>query len=299
VLAWEEIADEENDLRLDEAQKRQLSDSVKKAERDIRETVWRTYKNVLLLGKDNTWKTIDLGLVHSSAAGSMVTLVLGRLRQDGDLEDAISPNFLLRNWPPAFKEWSTKSIHDAFFSSPQFPRLIKPAAIRETIARGVDVGLLAYAGKAADGRYDPFHWKVTLPSADIEITDQMYVVRKEDVETYLAGQAAPPPTTTTQPPPLILTPPGNPPSVHTPPLPPPNDPPPPVGAVHGLRWTGDIPPQKWMNFYTRVLSKFATAGSQMKLTLTVEVTPPDGISSQKVEETRVALRELGLKDDLD
>ena len=53
-----------------------------------------------------------------------------------------------------------------------------------------------------------------------------------------------------------------------------------------------------MNFYTKVLSKFAaTAG--LKITLRVEVSPVDGVSPQKVDETKVALRELGLKDSLD
>ena len=46
VLAWEDITDEEDELRLDDAQKRQLAENVKKAQRDIRETVWRTYKNL-------------------------------------------------------------------------------------------------------------------------------------------------------------------------------------------------------------------------------------------------------------
>jgi hypothetical protein len=53
-----------------------------------------------------------------------------------------------------------------------------------------------------------------------------------------------------------------------------------------------------MNFYTKVLSRFA-ATTGLKLTLRVEVAPAEGISSQKVDETKVALRELGLKDSLE
>ena len=52
VLAWEDIADEEADLRLDDGQKRQPAESLKKVQREIKETVWRTYKNVMFLGKD-------------------------------------------------------------------------------------------------------------------------------------------------------------------------------------------------------------------------------------------------------
>ncbi len=59
--------------------------------------------------------------------------------------------------------------------------------------------------------------------------------------------------------------------------------------------SGEIPSQKWMNFYTKVLSKFA-AGMGLKLTLKVEVGSDAGIPTQKVEEPKVALRELGLDD---
>src|SRR5262249_45168145 len=136
VLAWEAIQDEEDTLRLDDGQKRQLAENLKKAQRDLKEAVWRTYKNILLLGKDNTIRVVDLGLVHSSAAETMVTLILNRLRQDGDVEDGVSPNFLIRNWSPAFTEWSTKAVRDAFFASPQFPRLLNGELVKDTIARG-------------------------------------------------------------------------------------------------------------------------------------------------------------------
>jgi len=64
-----------------------------------------------------------------------------------------------------------------------------------------------------------------------------------------------------------------------------------------MTWTGEVPPQKWMKFYTAVLSKFAAAKG-LKLKVTVEVAPEGGISKRKVEETRASLRELGMNDDL-
>jgi hypothetical protein len=68
--------------------------------------------------------------------------------------------------------------------------------------------------------------------------------------------------------------------------------------VTNMKWAGEIPPQRWMNFYTKVLSKFAT-GQGLKLTLSVEVSHEGGIPVQKIEETLVALRELGLDDDIE
>ena len=65
-----------------------------------------------------------------------------------------------------------------------------------------------------------------------------------------------------------------------------------------LMWTGEIPPQKWMNFYTKVLTRFATTKG-LKIKIDFEVSQVDGISEQKAEETKVALRELGLDDDVE
>jgi hypothetical protein len=291
VLAWEDIADEADDLRLDEAQKRQLDDNVKKARRDVRESVWRTYKNVMLLGKDNSWKTVDLGLVHSSAAPSIVELILNRLRQDGDIEEAVSPNFLARNWPPAFKEWSTKAVRDAFFASPQFPRLLNSESLKDTIARGVENGMLGYVGKKPDGTYAPFHWKSSLTAFDVELSDDVYLIQRETAEAYAAK---PLPTQGTQPQPR----PGDKQPEPQPPKPPvPPETEKPSGVVSRVTWSGDVPPQKWMNFYTKVLSKFA-AQNGLTIGLNVEIEPDGGVSDQKVSEIKAALRDLGLSDDV-
>src|SRR5262249_50686747 len=59
----------------------------------------------------------------------------------------------------------------------------------------------------------------------------------------------------------------------------------------GLSWEGQVPAQKWMNFYTKVLSKFA-ASKGLKLTVRFELGGDAPISPQKIEETKVALREL-------
>ncbi len=68
------------------------------------------------------------------------------------------------------------------------------------------------------------------------------------------------------------------------------------GDFKKLFWSGSIPSQKWMNFYTKVVTRFA-ADKGLKITVTVE-TSQDSISLQKVKETKVALRELGINDDV-
>jgi len=295
VLAWEDIDEEAPDLKLDETQIRHLSESLKKARRDLKEAIWRTYKILMLLGKDNTIKTVDLGLVHSSAAPDITTLVINRLRQDGDLESGISPQFLVRNWP-AMKEWPTQSVRDAFFASPKFPRLLSADAIRDTIVRGVSNGLLAYIGKSGSGDYKPFVFNQALMTGDIEFSDEMFLITKETAEAYLKTRSV-----------HTVTPPGTesgePDHKHKPSEPEPegkkgSEPKKPDQLTFGsIAWTGEVPPQKWMKFYTGVLTKFASARG-LKLKISVEVQPEGGISKQKLEETKAALRELGLSDDI-
>jgi hypothetical protein len=186
VLAWEDIQDETEtgSHKLDDTQGRQLRESILKARRDLKETIWRTYKNEALLDRNHELRVIDLGLVHSSAADSPMNLIINRLRQDGEIEDAISPNFLARNWPPAFKEWSTRAARDAFFASPQFPKLLNAEAIKDTVAKGVTNGIFGYVGKTGDG-YTPFYFATDLPAYDVEISDDMFIITKETAEEYL------------------------------------------------------------------------------------------------------------------
>ena len=350
LLAWEDIKDQEKD-RLDDSQKKDLFENIKKAKRDLKETVWRTYKNIAFLGKDKKVRMVDLGLVHSSQAPNMVKLIVDRLRQDGDIETGISPNFLVRNWPPAFKEWPTRSVREAFFASPQFPRLLDGEAVKETIARGVSGGILAYVGKAKDA-YNPFVFEKSIQAEEIEISDDMFIIAAEEAKKHIE-----PPKLTR----LSITPerkvvkPGervafklqcidqhgrimdednvtweaqggevddtgkfragdkegecivqakagdlearttivvtqqDDASAQTPPSKP---------EIRKIRWSGPVPAQKWMNFYTKVLARFAT-GSDLKINVAFEAGLGDNLSSQQLDETRAALRELALPDDVD
>ena len=350
LIAWKDIDNE--GLNLDDAQTRQLDKNIKNARSALKESVWRTYKNVMLLGKDNKIHTIDLGLPTSSSAESMCKFILLTLRQTNDVEKDVSPRFLVRNWPPAFIEWSTRAVRDAFFASPKFPRLLNSEAIKDTIARGVSEGLLAYVGKSPDGGYSPFVYKKSLDALDVEISEDMFIITSEEAEKHVK-----PPELAR----IIVTPsqtqlkPGTKQTFNVRGLdqfnrdietetvewtatggaigpdgvfkaaedegnfvvsakagkvsgagdvqiskePKPRRPEPPETPEKPQRliWSGEVTSQKWMNFYTKVLTKFVKAGS-LKLNVSIEATPQDGIADYQVEETKAALRELGLNDNV-
>lgn len=299
LMAWQAIEDEAIDLKLDEVQRKQLVENIQKARRDLKEAIWRAYKHLLLLAKDNTLRQVDLGLVHSSSADSPIANILNRLTADGDVEKGVSPNFLMRNWPPAFKEWPTRKVRDDFYSSPLFPRLLNAESVKDTIARGIESGILAYVGKAASGKYQPFAFKQSVSASDIEFSDDVFLITAESAQAYIdqQKQAAAPatpvePGTTPTPAPTATT---ATPSGSTPQQPTPTPASASPSKISSIRWNGDVPAQKWMNFYTKVLSRFATT-SGLRLRIQVEVAPTDGLSKQQIDDTRNALRELGLDD---
>ena len=291
---WEAIDAESGDLNLDETQKRQLSENLKKAQRDLRDSVWRSYNRVFLLGKDNAMQEVPLGYPTLGSADSPITFIINELVRSGEFDNkGISVRLLTKNWPSAFVEWPTKSVRDAIYASPQFPRIVKGTeAIQNAIANGVSRGELAYVGKTGSGGYKPFDYHKGLPASEVEISDDVFIITKETAEAYLkkvtTPASGPEPT---QPAPATPTPVPN-----EPPLPT-SQPMTPAGTVSSLKWSGEVPPQKWMNFYTKVLSRFVP-GSGLKLTVNVEVTPQDGVSKQKIDETKSALRELGLDEDV-
>jgi hypothetical protein len=216
---------------------------------------------------------------------------VSRLRQEDLLTDAVSLNTLVRNWPPALPEWSTKALRDAFYASPKFPRLSNPDVIKTTIARGVTDGQLAYAGKRGD-QYQPFVFRKATSANEIEMGDHVVVLRKDDAEKVQAAiDAGKPPKPSSIPPPEQPMLPGTGGATSSPP-------PPSVSSrsTTRLRWEGDVPWQKWSQFYSKVFSRFSTKG--LRLRVVVEVVPMGGISDQEVQETRTALKELGLADEL-
>ena len=258
-------------------------------------------------------------------------------------------------WPPALVEWSTKAVRDAFYSSPQLSRLLNPNSIKRTISDGVTQGLLACASKDASGRLKLEKYKESLFEADVDISDDVYVLKAEEAQKLLE-----PPRLTS----LAIRPeqpslkPGEQAaftctavdqygrpfaipavswsvssgsittagvySAGT------------TGGLHSvrasvgdleaiaevrvrtkepladsdaeegdnplvkpgkqiLRWRGTVPPQKWMNFYTKVLTRFASTPDLM-LEVSIEVPLDRDQAQTKADETLSGLKELGLDD---
>ncbi|UUO07892.1 DUF499 domain-containing protein [Blastopirellula sp. J2-11] len=358
VLAWEAIEDDTDTRKqLDEAQERLLKRNMGRAKSDLKEAIWRSYRYLYLLGKDNKLRQIDLGQITSSMAGCLVELYVNELSRTDEITSGVGANKLLKYWPPALTEWSTKGVRDAFFSSPQLPRLLDADTIKRTIADGVSHGTLGYAMKESSGQFKLLHFNESLAEADVEIADDVFILKAEEAQKLLE-----PPRLDR----LVIRPSevtlksgeqasfacsgidqyGQPFDI--------------TSAIwsstcgeisndglykaasdstgglftvkaqsagleaiaeirvvipqqtsggetgggndtatqqKAIRWEGTVPPQKWMNFYTKVLSRFASSEG-LKLKVSFEV-PTEGEQGQaKADEARSGLKELGLDDNL-
>jgi hypothetical protein len=354
ALAWEDIDDDEDTKkRIDEGQKNLLARNLRNARHDLDETIFRNYRYVYLLGADNKLRPIDLGQITSSAAGSIVELILRELQRGDEISDGIGAGRLIKYWPPARTEWATKAVRDAFYSSPQLSRLLNPDSIKRTISDGVTSGLLGYATKDAEGRLKLLKFKTSLSEAEVEISDDLFILKAEDAQklqepprlarlvvrpeqvvlkageqaSFLCaaldqyGQPFPIPAVAWTASGGSITPDGvytagSPGGLHT------------VRAAAAgheaiaevrvntqeiggddgdddgkqpgqrlIRWRGLVPPQKWMNFYMKIVTRFAAA-PDLKLEVCLEVPVDRDQAQAKVDETRSGLRELGLDDGL-
>jgi hypothetical protein len=350
VLAWEDINDDSDTVgQLEDSQKRSLNESLKRAKADLKESLWRAYRHIFLLSKTNAVKDNDLGQINSSMAATLPDLIVNTLRKDDEITDTVGSARLVRFWPPALVEWSTKAVRDAFFASPALPRLIDPESIKQTIADAVCSKLIGYARREGD-RTILERFSKALSEHEVEISEDVVILKAEDAQKLLDpprldrlvispdrvdlgpnghasftlkgfdqyGQPITFDHATWSAPGCTVEPDGQ---VC-------------VGDKHGIytvtsrvgnteaqaqirvarktdqdddddaekkvkviRWQGSMPPQKWTNFYMKVISPFAsTAG----LILRVEVEMPPEKNEQQakaqLEKIRNALRDLGLDD---
>lgn len=350
VLAWEDIDDDDDTKkRIDESQLRLLERNLKQAKRDLDEAIFRAYCHLYLLGKDNKLRHVPLGQITSSSAASLVELYIRELERLEEVTTGVGPTRLVKYWPGGMVEWSTRAVRDAFYASPQLPRLLNGDSIKRTICDGVTQGVIGYASRDAKGQLKLDKLSQSLIDADVEIADDVFILKAEDAQkllepprlarlyirpedaTVLVGEQVSlscvgedqygQPFAVSS---IVWSATGGAVTdagiftagpngglfnvralaagyeaiaevrVMTEKLPAPAPPPP---GEQLIRWHGSVPPQKWMNFYTKVLTRFATTPG-LKLEVSFEVPVEREQAPTKVSDTRGGLRELGLDEDV-
>jgi hypothetical protein len=291
--AWASLAEEADERGFDDAQRAELEQQRRKAEHDLEEAVWRAYRWVAFLGHGGELTEEDLGVVHSSAAPSLQGLIQARLRQRDELSDALAPNRIMQNWPVAgnerVPEWSCRDVRDAVYSSPAFPRLLDPFALRETVVKGVGEGVFGLGAKSRDG-FVRVAIEEAISPEEVEFSDDVVLLLPE-VARRLKEEAPSPEKPVQKSGDAAV---------------PAEDQVAGVGVqakifsgekVEAVRWAGEVPWRQWHKFYTEVLSKLV--GEGLRIAVQFEARPEGGILKERVEEVQERLTELGLQGDLE
>lgn len=343
-LAWLDLKDKP-EPGFDKDQRSQVELGLKKSERDAKEAVWRSYIHLGLWDKSNTIRTLDLGMNTSSSANNIIDLILHHLELNGEITDSIAPNFLKRNWPPAFVEWPTQHVRDTFYASPIFPRLLHPEKIVECIKRGVEDGTFGYGGVTENGSYDPFYFFESLPISNIEINQDMYLIPQERAKAYKEQISKPkqlsrievqstntniysgktgyysakgydedgnevslPSITWTSDAGLIsdrgvlsvhetpgeyhVTCSSGDISISVPVIVKKKESDDPDPELNPEAWTGELDPNEWMSFYTKIIDQVGVFGEGIKIDVTFSITDPSSIDPERLEKINQAFREM-------
>ena len=214
-----------------------------------------------------------------------------RLRQGDELTDSLSPNQVVRNWPTALLEWTTKQLRDAVYASPRFTRLSNPGALSETIAKGIRDGTFGLGVKTG-AEVTKIVVDESVSPGDVEISDDTVLLPaararalKDTGKEPEAGVPAPVSAKEVG-----------------------KETPVSVGAeqvaiftqekVAGVSWEGEIPAEKWTTFYMKVLSRLAQEGG-LSLHVRFESKSEGGVPKDQVSEVGENLAELGLDEGLE
>ncbi|MDQ6877157.1 MAG: DUF499 domain-containing protein [Candidatus Dormibacteraeota bacterium] len=285
LLAWQTL-DLEGDRRgLNDVQIRQVAEQIKGAQRDLREAVWQTYNAVVFLDLKSEPAILDMGLLHSSSADSLAGYIELRLRQQDLLVDTVSPDFLVRHWPPGLPRWPMRTLRGDFFASPLLPRLTSADTLRTTVARGVFSGAFGVGRLAADDRVTSLRYGEPIESSDVDFSEEAVLIQREEAQALRSGAAgltatavSPQPQTSSGA--LVKT----------------AEPGGGLGAspkLRGLHWAGEVPSTKWSLFYNKIVARLIPRGD-VRLRVEVDARPVDGLSESGFNEIRQGFADLGL-----
>jgi hypothetical protein len=292
LLTWQAVGEVDT---LSESQQEQLREGRRRAAIDLRRAVWDAYSRALFLGTDQTLREHGYGPLNPSGSDRLLDGLLQNLQTYSVIERNASPGFLLRKWPPAVTEWSTRAVRDVFFQSPEFPRLLSGDSVRDMIARGVSSGDFALVTRAPSGGYALFKWKDTLSVADIPIDDDTFLLRGDEARNYQDAQG---PSKKPSPEAEVRPTGRSSPTVRSVSEADKSTVGPTRGQAQRARWEGDLPPLQWMKFYQKVLTPFIPSGG-VSLRLSIEIAPRGGLSQHQLEELKQQLEALGLSPRID
>jgi hypothetical protein len=295
LLAWrrvvKEIAEGTLGAEFDHSDRVEVQSKVSDAEEAVRDEVWAGYRFVLLADskEPDGLKVIDLGAGHASSGETLCGRVIAALKSEGLLNERMGAGFIDRHWPDAFKEsgaWPLKSLRQSFLDG-SLTRLLDPdAVLRSKIVEFVgnaDFGL--GSGQKPDGTYERVWYEELIAPDEVAFEPGVFLLTKGKAKALKGGgKPGPGPEPGTiggvepRPEPEVVKPePG------------------PEAETKTLHLAGNIPPELWNRFGTKILPKLRS-GEELRVGIDISVTVRADLAQSRESEIRQILSDLGLSD---
>jgi hypothetical protein len=297
-LAWKRVHKEITEGTLggdfDRADRAEIQSKVSDAEEGAKDEVWGGYRFAVIADnkEPDGLKTIDLGAGHSSGAETLCGRVITALKSQALLNEFVGAGYIERYWPPVLKEtgaWPLAGLRQSFLNG-SLTRLLDPdVVLRTKIVEFVSKGEFGLAsGKKPDGGYERVWFNEPLASDEISFESGVFLLLKSKAKSLKIEPEAIPgggPEPIPEPKPEPEQPSG-----------PEPEPEPGAGpSLKTFRFIGNVPPEVWNRFGTKVLPKLRS-GTDLKIGIDFSVCMETGIAKSFETELRQILDDLGLSD---
>jgi len=297
LLAWNRVADEIATGALggefDTEEKNKVRSNLKDAEEQARDEVWASYRFAYLLDPQNEtgMKLIDLGAGHASSMETLTGRVISALKSEGMLNESVGVGYIERNWPTALKEskmWPLMGLRQSFLNGSLTRLLDVDKALKIKIPEFVEKGDFGLAsGSNPDGSFTRVWFNEPLSHEEVTFEKDVFLLRKDKAQSLKSGKPAEKSPATIEPPPVIpptegLATPGD---VQ------------PSGVQRHLNLRGNIPPEIWNRFGSKILPKVRNA-KNLELNLQVSLEGTEEELRSLRSDLQQALNDLGLGEQL-
>ena len=275
--------------RLTPEQLSDLAGRLKDAEARLPAVLSQVYRHVIVATDKKALRAFDMGVSTYDGRTTVSDRVYNTLKDNDQLLERLDPALLIGKrwslWPDDEQMVNAKTMGGYFTQLTHLPMVSGTGVLRESIARGVERGLFAYAlGDGEAKEFDTIRFKESVSAESCALDDTAWLLRPamavellpkpEPVETG----AAPTGSTTTEPSGGDL------PSGEEPP--PPSTGPKIVEGERRYDWVhlkAQVPWEQWGDFYNEVIEPLAKEGADIRVDVNIVAKGDAAIRENTVE----------------
>jgi len=174
--------DQTTKKRFTDEQKKDLASRLKEAEARLPGAISSAYRYVIVPTANKVLRSFDMGISTLSAGELLSNKAIEILKDNDQLLDKLDPSVMIgqrwKLWPEDKEVIHVPTLANYFSTLTHLPALISLHVLQETMAKGVERGLFAYAlGDGAKKDFDTICFKETgVGHIEFEITDSAWLL---------------------------------------------------------------------------------------------------------------------------